>query len=211
MIKAIFFDLDNTIYDVNSIAKELLTPLFDLIKSSGEFSIPFEDVKNLILQKPLQTVAEKSGFSKRLLEQCIAHLKGSEFHGKISPFEGFMETALLPVDKFLVTSGFTKMQLSKVRGMKLNDFFNEIHVVDFFEKERTKKDVFIQIMSKHHYLPSEILVLGDDLHSEIKAAKELGMDYLLFDTNGRYQDHEDDKKITGYRQLLMRLKKEKAF
>lgn len=210
MIKAIFFDLDNTIYDVNSIATELLTPLFDLIEASGEFEVPFEEVKNLILHKPLQTVAEKCGFSKRLLEQCITHLKDREYCGNIIPFDGFMETKTLPVEKFLVTSGFTKMQLSKVRGMKLTDFFNEVHIVDFFEKERTKKDIFIEIMNKHHYLPSEILVLGDDLHSEIKAAKKLGMNYLLFDKNRRYDDYQDDRKITDYGEVMEFFSKEKA-
>lgn len=176
MKKVIFFDLDNTIYDVSSVADKMLSSLFNLIKKSGEFKGDFKTIKNQIMRKPLQTVAMENGFSKNLLAACIDHLKDLVYTGEIYPYDDFLQIKKLPLEKFLITSGFTKMQMSKVDGMKLNSFFKEIYIVDFMHSNKTKKDVFQEIMKKYHYSPAEILVVGDDLHSEIKAAIELGID-----------------------------------
>jgi len=45
-------------------------------------------------------------------------------------------------------------------------------------------------MLKYGYLPNEVLVIGDDPESEIKAAKELGIDTFLFDPLNKYPDAE---------------------
>lgn len=201
MKKAIFFDLDNTIYDVRSVADEMLSSLYALIEKNGEYEGDFEEIKDDITRKPLQTIAKENGFSERLLNECIDHLKDLEYLGEMRPFEDFETVKELETAKFLVTSGFTKMQMSKVRAMKLDNLFKEIIVADFLSSDKSKKDIFSEIIGKYNYRPSEILVVGDDLHSEIQAAKDLGVDYVLLDKRGIYHDLEDENKITGYDQL----------
>jgi FMN phosphatase YigB (HAD superfamily) len=53
-----------------------------------------------------------------------------------------------------------------------------------------------EIIRKHDLAEDEILVVGDDEDSEIKFAKQLGLDALLYD---RQSEREDS--ITNFRSL----------
>jgi putative hydrolase of the HAD superfamily len=66
--------------------------------------------------------------------------------------------------------------------------FEEIHIVDPETSNQTKRDVFADIMSRHNYTPADVLVIGDDPESEIKAAIELGIDTFLFDPGNMHPD-----------------------
>jgi putative hydrolase of the HAD superfamily len=70
----------------------------------------------------------------------------------------------------------------------IEDDFKHIHIVDPDVSQQTKKDVFAEIMQAHHYTPGNLLVIGDDPESEIKAAKILGIDTFLYDPRNRYPD-----------------------
>jgi putative hydrolase of the HAD superfamily len=66
--------------------------------------------------------------------------------------------------------------------MGIEKDFSEIHIIDPSASTQTKKDVFIDIMDRYGYTPSEVLVVGDDPDSELRAAHELGIDTVLYDS-----------------------------
>lgn len=63
----------------------------------------------------------------------------------------------------------------------------EIHIIDSLVSNNTKKNVFSKIIEKNGYDLDEVLIIGDDLESEIRAAKELGVQYLLYDRDSYYK------------------------
>ena len=184
--KALILDLDNTIYAVSSIGAQLFDSLFRLIEQSGAYSGNLEQIKNDIMHKPFQLVAAQQGFSSALAEKGTALLQELTWEGPIVPFEDYAYVKELPLYKFLVTTGFTLLQQSKIRGMGIEADFREIHIVDPAQTKDTKKDVFYSIVERHGYRPGDMLVVGDDPHSEIKAAQELGLDAVLYDKSGFY-------------------------
>jgi putative hydrolase of the HAD superfamily len=199
--KAIILDLDNTLYSVHSIGNELFAPLFELIIQQGNHTGQIESIKDQIMRKPFQVVAAEYGFGAELTRQGIALLKNLSYQGRIELFPDYAFVRDLPIDKFLVTTGFLKLQQSKVQGMKLAPDFKEIHIVDPSTSDKTKKEVFADIIKRHGYSPKELVVVGDDPHSEIKAAQELGIDPVLYD---KFQLHEPITllpKISDFRQL----------
>jgi putative hydrolase of the HAD superfamily len=129
-------------------------------------------------------------------------LKDLAYNGKIEPFEDYQAVRKLPVDKFLVTTGFLKLQQSKIEGMKIAGDFKEIHIVDPLTSFTTKKDVFADIIQRHGYDKSEVLILGDDLHSEIKAAQELGIEAILYDGLKLHTDDTTVKRIESFDALM---------
>jgi putative hydrolase of the HAD superfamily len=197
--KAIFFDLDNTIYSVSSIADRLFGDLFRLLEESGELNGSLDDVKKELMRIPYQKVAEEHGFSEELTRKGIDLLRHQVYEGPIAPFDDYEEVRRLPVAKFLVTAGFPKLQQSKIDGMNLALDFKEVHVVDV--EKTSKKEVFEEIMHRNHFQPSEILVVGDDMDSEIKAAQELGMAAVLYDKLNLSDGSTPVPVITNYRQL----------
>lgn len=199
--KAIIFDLDNTIYSVRSIGNELFASLFELIIQDGSHAENMEKIKEEIMRRPLQLVASDYNFSAELTQKGIELLKDTAYQGKIEPFSDYEFARNLPVDKFLVTTGFLKLQQSKVEGMKIGQDFKEIHIVDPLTSDKTKKDIFADIMKRHSYSKSELLVVGDDLHSEIKAAQELGIDSVLYDKFHLHDNNTSLRKISDFKQL----------
>ena len=84
----------------------------------------------------------------------------------------------------------------------LQSDFKEIHIIDPVSTDKVKKDVFVEIVERYHYSKSEVIVVGDDLNSEIKAAKELSIDAVLYDKLEAYKDEKSVIKITDFADLL---------
>lgn len=203
--KILILDLDNTIYPVSSISSELFKPLFKMIEDHGGFKSDFELIKSDIKRKPFQKVAEEHQFSDELLNMGLDLLKNAVCTMEMNVFEDYEEVKKHPSEKFLVTTGFTKLQKSKVKQLKIKNDFKEIHIVDPQISNKTKKDVFEDIIKRHGLNKEDVLVIGDDPNSEIKAAKELGIDTVVYDKLN-FNPHSDDLRITSFKELYDILK-----
>lgn len=201
MKKAIYIDLDNTIYPVSSISKKLFKQLFAHIKKSDEYKGSFDRIKEEIQRTPFQKVAKDFLFNKKLLDECLAIHSNLTFNEPMHTFEDYKEIRKLPQKKYLVTSGFTKLQNSKVEQLGIKSDFEEIHIIDLQHCSNTKKDIFSSIIKKHNYSANEILVIGDDLESEIKAGKELGLETILYNKLGKYSSSDTKNIITDFKDL----------
>lgn len=199
--KAIIIDLDNTVYPVASIGEEVFADLFQIIELDGNFDGDFEDVKHAIQRQPFQVVARDFHFSEDLLEKGMQHLEDLQYNKPVKTFEGFDQIRASNIKKFLVTTGFEKLQWSKIRQLNLEKDFEKCFVVDPSKSDQTKKDIFAEILQDYDLQPQEVLVLGDDLESEIQAGQELGIDTVVFDYNGEYTNLQDHEIIDHYKDL----------
>ena len=190
MKRALIVDLDNTIYPVSSITEHLFQDLISLISqsSSGISKEDQQSAKYELTRRPFHLVAGKYNFSDDLKRYGTDLLKNVEYDLPIQAFEDYHLVKLVALKKFLVTTGFTKLQRSKVKMLGIEADFEEIHIVDPELSALTKKDVFVDIMNMHGYNPEDLLVIGDDPESEIKAATELGLDTFLFDPEDNHPD-----------------------
>jgi putative hydrolase of the HAD superfamily len=199
--KAFIYDLDNTVYPVSSIGNELFASLFRLIRENGQFAGSFDKIRDEIMRTPFQVVAQKYQFSQELTQQGIGLLRSLTYDGDIQPYPDYAEIRNIPGDRFLVTTGFRKLQESKIRGMGIEADFRQVIVVDPDTSDKTKKDIFADIMQQHGYQPAQVLVIGDDPESEIKAARELGLDTVLYDKENRHPNAVATFRISDFREL----------
>lgn len=193
--KALIFDLDNTIYLVSSIGGELFKSLFQIIGESGEFSGNMEELKKEIMRRPFQFVANDFSFSDALKSKCMDHLLNLTYEAPINTVEGYPAIPEIPCTKFLVTTGFTKLQNSKIDRLNIRKDFEKIYIIDPSQTSLSKRDIFKKILVKYKFKIDEVLVVGDDLNSEIKAAKSLGIDSILYDYNGNQSATSDQIAI----------------
>lgn len=201
--KAIIFDLDNTLYAVDSIGDKLFSALFKLFEDDGSLNIELKNIKRNIMQKPFQTVAAQYSFSETLIEKCLTHLKMITYNGNLSAFDDYKHVKKIEADKFLVTTGFTKLQQSKIKSLGIANDFKEIHIVDITNYYTTKKEVFADIIFRHNYSVDEVLVIGDDVDSEIKAAQQLGVEALLYNKKAAKEINYSTKTISDFSELNM--------
>ena len=119
----------------------------------------------------------------------------------MEPFEGYEALLILPCRRFLVTTGYTKMQHSKIQQLGIENDFEAIFVIDPDKSLLTKRDLFEKILSENNFRVEDVLVVGDDLNSEIFHAKALGIDTVLYDYLSQFQESEDQKVIRNHKDL----------
>lgn len=202
MKKAVIFDLDNTIYPVSSIAGNLFNGLFAVLDQNAHTINRTDNdavgkIKEEMTRRPFQYIADKYGLDEHIRNQMTEVLRNMTYDGPMRPFDDYNHLRQIPLDKYLVTTGYLKLQYSKVRQLGIENDFREIIVVDPDVSRKTKKDVFAGIIEKYGYEPQDLLIIGDDPDSEIKAALSLGIDTFLYDPTGRYHHeastHRSDK------------------
>ncbi|MDF2433147.1 MAG: hypothetical protein JWP44_2778 [Mucilaginibacter sp.] len=207
MKRALILDLDNTIYPVSSIAGHLFERLFSLLDEYAE-DINYEALihaKDELTRRPYHLVADKYNFSNELKNKGIGLLKELTYDFPMQPFDEYHYIKSIPLPKFLVTTGFSKLQRSKVKMLGIENDFQEIHIVDPEISKQTKKDVFADIMERHGYYAGDVLVIGDDPESEIKSANELGIDTFLFDPENIHSSVQSTYKTSRLKDVTDRL------
>ncbi|WP_303922840.1 HAD family hydrolase [Draconibacterium sediminis] len=197
----LIFDLDNTIYPVSSIAEKLFEKLYAIIEKSGEYKGDFEAIKLEIQRTPFQKVASAFSFSEQLLKECMEVHINLTYDDSMQYFPDYELVRQLPQTKFLVTSGFSKLQHSKIDNLDIRNDFKEIVILDLQQSNETKKDIFISLLEKHRFPKEEVLIVGDDINSEIQAGKELGIDTVIYDRLKKYTDLNFANKIDNFARL----------
>jgi putative hydrolase of the HAD superfamily len=200
----LIIDLDNTIYPVKSIGDKLFAPLFDLLRSPGYGlnSQTITEAREQIMRIPFQKVAEQFDFPEGLRKDALTLLRGLTYDQPMQFFEDYELIRQLDTMKFLLTTGFQKLQESKVRSLGIENDFTEIFIVDPDKSEKTKKDIMIHIMDKYRLSPESLLVIGDDPESEIKAAKDLSIRSFLLDPENAYPGAQTDYRGRTLRDVL---------
>lgn len=191
-MKALFVDLDNTIYPAAPIGEIIFQPVWKRIAISGQHDHELDLIGQTMLQRPFQAVADLFDFSEELIHSCLVLLNQLEVKTQLEPFAGYEEIRKLAVRKYLVTTGFTKLQNSKIDQLGIRNDFEEIYIVDPVKGSLTKKLVFEQVLKKNSLKPEEAVVLGDDPNSELKAAKELGIPNIQLRYSERILPHDGE-------------------
>ncbi|MBD3887178.1 HAD family hydrolase [Phormidium tenue FACHB-886] len=179
MIKALIFDLDNCLAAANEVGEQLFEATFDAIRKANHGTLSEELLSQAFSdcwRQPLDWVATKYGFSEEML---AAGWKGFATTEVKQPMYGYGDLALLselPVERFLVTSGFRRLQESKIRALGLEPLFTAIQIDAIDEPDRKgKQGLFELILSTHQFKSEEVLVVGDNADSEIEAGNRLGI------------------------------------
>ena len=82
----------------------------------------------------------------------------------------------LTSDLYLVTSGFRRLQQSKIKALGFEQLFKGIFIDAVDEPERKGKEgIFRSIMDAAGLSPEEVIVVGDNPDSEIEVGNRLGI------------------------------------
>ena len=200
----LFFDLDHTLWDFDTNAKEALNELyieFELeSKAIGPFDFFFETyLKHNAL---LWTRFEKGYISSQelkwrrmwrtLLDFKIADEKLSKEMGSY-----FLET--LPTKKnvfdytfeildylkdrgyqlHLITNGFEKTQRSKLKNSNLESYFTHLITSEISNSVKPKKEIFEYAIKQAGCKMNEGIMIGDNLNADIMGATKAGMDTIF--------------------------------
>ncbi|MFL6207765.1 MAG: HAD family hydrolase [Pyrinomonadaceae bacterium] len=179
MIRAIIFDLDNCLSAADEVGRGLLEPVFDAIRRANKGTLPgaalaraFEDC----WRHPLDWVAREYGFTDEMLAAGWEVAARTEVAAPMRGYPDLGALAELPAMLFLVTSGFRRLQDSKIRALGFESLFEGVQVDAIDEADRQGKEgLFREILKTYQLAPEEVLIVGDNPDSELEAGNRLGL------------------------------------
>jgi FMN phosphatase YigB (HAD superfamily) len=179
VVRALIFDLDNCLAAAREVGEELYHSAFEAIRQANRGAVApeamgkaFED----IWRHPLDWVAARYAFSQEMIAAGRRAFSTLEVDRKLKGYGDLSVLSELPAKRFLVTSGFRRLQESKIKALELAPLFTAVYVDAIDEQDRPGKlGYFEQILLDHGLPAAEVLVVGDDADSEITVGMRLGM------------------------------------
>ena len=179
MIKALIFDLDSCLSAANEVGDHLFGPAFAAIRAANPGVISEETLRAAFhdcWRFPFDFVATKYGFSETMRSAGFAAFSKTEVREPMHGYGDLSVLAELPARLFLVTSGFRRLQKSKVKALGIARLFTKIHIDAIDEPgSKGKYEAFEAILEEWSFVPAEVLIVGDNPDSEIAAGNRLGI------------------------------------
>jgi len=205
MIKGIIFDLDSCLAAADEVGQNLFALAFAAIRAANDGSVP-EEVLQLAFSEcwrvAFDAVADKYNFTEAMRAAGWKEFRRTEV---TTPMRGYGDLAVLkelPAQKFLVTSGFRRLQESKVRALGFAGWFAAICMDAIDEPDRRgKQAIFEELLSSYRIRPDEVLVVGDNPDSEIEAGNRLGMKTIQILRPGVPRSEHATRHIHGLAEL----------
>ncbi len=217
-IKAILFDLGNTLYDKNLFVKQAFADVVKYLAKNHRLN--YRDTYNLLNRIwKIKTSHYEFIFDDllRILGIYSAELltKTQEaYHGfkpAIKPYPGVRPMLNALGRKYrlgLVTDGHPAMQRNKISALGLNKSFDTIIYTADYSPQYKKPNPFVYrlAMEKLDAIPQETIYVGDNPYDDFKGARELGV-FTVRVLQGEFKavrldaDYEADVSINNIKGL----------
>jgi FMN phosphatase YigB (HAD superfamily) len=179
LVRAIIFDLDNCLAAADEVGVQLFEPVFAAVSDANDGALTSSELDAAFRDcwiHAFDFVAARYAFTPRMRAAGWEAFRRLEVS---TPMLGYGDLALLPVlgeRRFLVTSGFRRLQESKLRALGIEACFDAV-VVDALDEpaRRGKERIFRDLMTQFCLDASDVLVVGDNAESELAAAARLGL------------------------------------
>lgn len=200
----LFFDLDHTLWDFETNAKQTLSELYlsNGLQSLGiaDFDLFYERysyhnerlwdryTKGFIKQEELRwkrmwlalldfKMADEP-LSRQLAVQFLEHLptKKNLFPYTIEILEYLTAKGYR---LHLVTNGFEKVQHNKLLHSNITHFFEEVITSEVSNSLKPNKEIFAYALEKTGALIAESIMIGDNLDADIQGGINAGMDTIF--------------------------------
>jgi len=201
----LILDLDKTIFKPKSMDSKIFQPLIDIIESYYH-SINKSDLVSQIIEElwsvPLDEVFKKFHTPEIIQQQTYKMLNNLNYTLNIMTYEDYDNLKSIPQEKILVTTGYRKLQLAKIKALNIGADFKEIFIDSPLSNNRKYKlGIFKDILKKENLKPKEVWIIGDSIENEIKAGNTLGMNTIQRLKTGDTKSKFSDYGITSFQEL----------
>ena len=225
--KYIFFDLDHTIWDYDKNAEETLLDLYsrhDLGKkgtaSPAIFFKNFLEVneelwsqynlgkisKYVLRSQRFQKVFNRSGIEN--VDSEFVHQFGKDFLKECPQKEAVIDGAIEILDYlkakyplFVITNGFEETQKEKLQSAKILQYFDRVITSENAGSKKPATRIFEYSMKACGTNVDESIFVGDNLQTDMKGARDFGMDHVFFNPNKIVADVKPTYEISHLQEL----------
>ena len=199
-IKAIIFDLDDTLYDCSG---TLVLKSRKLAAKIISKAIKCSETEALKLQLELEDrlgpkadifheIANQYNIPEDFCEEISNTINTLEVEGATlfpDTMASIDELKRIGYKLFLVTFGNREMQEKKIKALGLERVFDKIIITD---NPLGKEKCFREILTKYDLEPEQVLCVGDKIKDEIEVGKKLGMHTALMKHGRHYNFYKSE-------------------
>lgn len=198
MIKALFFDIDDTIFDFNQCSKIALKETCDYYHVSFNETIlnEYRKIDDILWKKQklgIYTVDEVLDLRSDYMME-IMNIQSYKKDFKTIYLEKLTETVELVDDikdvlkelkhkgyeLYCASNGIYKMQVHRLKKANLYQYFNQIFVSDKIGYEKPNHHFFDTCLKMSNHSNHEVLMIGDSYLADIQGAVEAGWKACYF-------------------------------
>lgn len=224
MKKVVLFDLDDTLYDYKKAHKKAMNSVFK--KMRKKIKIKETDFDEKFLLSRAEIHRELSGTAPSHNRVLYFQRLVEKTHNTIHPedildlYDEYWET-LLKVSKLkkgvvktlkqlrnkkikigIVTNLTAHIQLRKLSILKLTEYVDVFVSSEEAGREKPHPSPFLLALNKLDVKPSEVVMVGDSLTSDIEGAKSLSITSVHLTENPEYEKIQPDYSISEIPELL---------
>jgi len=211
-VEQVIFDLDHTLWDFETNARLSISELYDEF-NLAQYGFLLEEYlpvyircneycwekyrmnkmrKDLLRHQRFYLSLKDFGLIDRQLSKKIG-----KRYVEISP----EKTALMPgtteildylAGKYplhIITNGFEEIQSLKLKNSGIDKFFNHVITSEKAGKRKPEPKIFQYALHKIKCSPSNAIMIGDDLESDVKAATNAGLHAIWYNHHQYAHDH----------------------
>ncbi|MFM7080065.1 MAG: YjjG family noncanonical pyrimidine nucleotidase [Bacteroidota bacterium] len=206
-IKAVFFDLDHTLWDFESNSRQTIGELVERHGIQDRYGIGFSDFmsiyerinhsmwsayslgqisKDRLRSGRFALTLEHFGVADGKLAEDLSsdYVRESPLKTNLFPYVHEILAYLRPKYKLgLITNGFVEVQQIKIRQSKLEGYFDEVIISEQVGFKKPDPTIFLHAASLFQAHVSNCVMVGDNLETDIKGAMDAGMDAFYFNTS----------------------------
>ena len=216
LIKVVFFDLDETLYDYGSVRRIANQRVAELVEKLGIIS---SDVFIRTLRRITKEFYEKyqglpALFDRKtrfrevfkalnidVSEEIVTRLADEYWnfvYQRIKPYPD-----VVPVLEFLkkkgyrlgiISDGLIDVQLNRIRALKLEKYFDIFTFSEEVGKNKPALEIFQLALRKANCSPSEAVMVGDNVKTDIAGANKIGM-ISIWIRRGIFKNVEPDSQL----------------
>lgn len=224
--KAIFFDLDHTLWDFELNSHEAIAELYMQHELSNkgindftEFIKVYKKVNHEMWDdyhhNRISKEALRFGRFSRALKSFNINDDGLAENLSIQYLEICpVKTNLFPntltvldylkqhYDLHIITNGFKEVQYLKIRNSGLEKYFSKIHISEEIGFKKPEPEIFLHAVKTAGTIPEKCIMIGDNLDTDIKGASNAGIDHVFFNPEGVLFQQSVMKEIRSLDELI---------
>ncbi|MGB3467238.1 MAG: YjjG family noncanonical pyrimidine nucleotidase [Cyclobacteriaceae bacterium] len=228
--KHILFDLDHTLWDYDTNARETLSDLYDHYElgrhelfEKEDFIVTFFDINESLWSAYNKDQIAKGYIRENRFRQIFDHLRlplkyypqgidDNYLHAcpqktnKIAHADEVLTYLKPHFQLHILTNGFNDVQSVKLEKSGLSQYFDKIVTSESAKAKKPNAAFFDHAISEINTHPEETLMIGDNLNTDIKGARDYGIDQVYYNPE-KNTDYQSTYAIGCLRELKHILKK----
>lgn len=101
----------------------------------------------------------------------------------------------------IVTNGFDDVQYAKMRSAGILHYFATITTSETEGFKKPDPRIFAGALARAHVSPAQVLMIGDNLETDIRGGKQAGLDTAFYNPKQTAHDEQPDYEFDCLRQL----------